>query len=220
MEIITRKEAIEIGQSWFFTGIPCKNGHIDKIGVSRWHCYECRRQYKKEKRNENIEKAREKARESYKRNVDKILERAKKNYPNIKEERQAYLKDYYQKNKDDLKQKASEYFKANKEKVYKYKKLWNKTETGRNTARAIGISKRKAGYITAKQVKELKLKFKNKCYWCNCDVSKGYHIDHYVSIAKGGTSDFNNLVMSCSSCNISKSAKDPFVFAITKGKLL
>lgn len=220
MEIITRLEAIAIGQPWFFTGIPCKNGHICKIGVKRWHCYECRKEYKKEQREKNIEKSRIMARESYKRNAEKILQRAKENYPEIKEQRALYLKEYYQKNKEHLKEKASVYFKENKESVYKYKKLWAKTEVGKNTSRAVRIARRKAGGIKASDVKTLKEKSKNKCYWCSCDISNGFHIDHYNPIYLGGKSNIENLVLSCPSCNISKNKKSPYEFAITKGKLL
>lgn len=220
MQNISREEAISLGQSWFFTGKPCKNGHIDKKGVKRWNCYQCTREYKKAQRDKNIELVRKQKRDSYRRNADKINQKAKEKYPEVKAERLSYLKDYYQKNKEVLKEKSKEYFRNNKEKVYKYKKIWIKTDLGKNTTRALKINRRKAGKITAHQVKELKLNFCNKCYWCDCDVSSAYHIDHYVPIASGGTSDFNNLVLSCPSCNISKNKKSPYEFAISKGKLL
>ena len=33
MKIITREEAKKIGQKWYFTGEPCKHGHVDKIEI-------------------------------------------------------------------------------------------------------------------------------------------------------------------------------------------
>jgi 5-methylcytosine-specific restriction endonuclease McrA len=220
MELITRLEAIEQNQSWFFTGIPCKNGHIDKIGVKRWNCYQCTRDYKKLQREKNPDIIKAQKKESYKRNFEKIAKKAKENYHLVKEERSLYLKDYYQKNKEHLKEKATKYFHENKESVYKYKKVWSKTEKGINNTRAVKITRRNAGSIKASDIKLLKERAKNKCYWCNCDISKGFHIDHYNPIYLGGKSNIDNLVLSCPKCNISKNKKNPYEFAITKGKLL
>ena len=41
MEIITRTEAIEKGQKWYFTGVPCKRGHIAKRNIKNRHCHRC-----------------------------------------------------------------------------------------------------------------------------------------------------------------------------------
>ena len=40
-EIISKKQAKELGLTHYFTGIPCKNGHIDKAYVSSGSCFEC-----------------------------------------------------------------------------------------------------------------------------------------------------------------------------------
>ena len=37
----TRKEAIEAQESYFFTGVPCKYGHISKRLTVNNNCYEC-----------------------------------------------------------------------------------------------------------------------------------------------------------------------------------
>jgi len=40
-KIISRKDAIEKGLPSYFTGLPCKYGHIAKRGVSAGNCYQC-----------------------------------------------------------------------------------------------------------------------------------------------------------------------------------
>jgi len=56
MEIITRKEALEKGLKYYFTGKPCKHGHIDKRYTLNAVCQECikmpekREKYKKLKK--------------------------------------------------------------------------------------------------------------------------------------------------------------------------
>lgn len=41
--MVTRKEAREKGQDWYFTGKPCKHGHIDKRYTSNATCFTCAR---------------------------------------------------------------------------------------------------------------------------------------------------------------------------------
>lgn len=41
MEIISRKEALNLGLKYYFTGKPCKHGHVSKRD-SRGSCYECK----------------------------------------------------------------------------------------------------------------------------------------------------------------------------------
>ena len=41
MEIITRKQALEQGLKQYFTGKPCKYGHVAPKQTSNWTCMEC-----------------------------------------------------------------------------------------------------------------------------------------------------------------------------------
>ena len=53
MKIITRNEAIEKGQNWYFTGRPCKHGHIAKRDVINANCSKCRKIRTKEYQQKN-----------------------------------------------------------------------------------------------------------------------------------------------------------------------
>lgn len=44
MNVITRKEALEAGLKRYFTGEPCKRGHIAERGVKDWKCVVCLRE--------------------------------------------------------------------------------------------------------------------------------------------------------------------------------
>jgi 5-methylcytosine-specific restriction endonuclease McrA len=55
-----------------------------------------------------------------------------------------------------------------------------------------------------------------KCFWCKAKLGK-YHVDHVIPIAKGGSNDPSNIVISCPLCNTKKGAKMPAEFA---GRLL
>ncbi len=41
MKISTRKEAIENGDVKYFTGKPCKRGHVSERYTSTYQCCEC-----------------------------------------------------------------------------------------------------------------------------------------------------------------------------------
>ena len=43
MELLTRKDALSIGAKYYFTGKPCRNGHLSKRQVKTYKCLECHR---------------------------------------------------------------------------------------------------------------------------------------------------------------------------------
>lgn len=46
MEIISRKEALNLGLKYYFTGKKCKHGHVSKRDI-RGSCYECKLAYER-----------------------------------------------------------------------------------------------------------------------------------------------------------------------------
>jgi 5-methylcytosine-specific restriction endonuclease McrA len=47
---------------------------------------------------------------------------------------------------------------------------------------------------------------KGRCWWCDTDLNgKYFEVDHRIPIARGGTNELGNLVISCRECNRSKS---------------
>lgn len=65
---------------------------------------------------------------------------------------------------------------------------------------------------------------KGRCAYCRDKlVTEGprkYHLDHIIPIAAGGEHAASNLQAACFDCNVSKGAKDPVVFAQSRGLLL
>ena len=47
MEVISRKEAIELNHKYYFTGKKCKHGHISKRDL-RGSCYECKLKHERD----------------------------------------------------------------------------------------------------------------------------------------------------------------------------
>ena len=95
MELIKRRDAISKGLKWYFTGKPCKNGHIDIRQVSNKGCKSCqkitfaaweaknlakRAEEKMEKRKANPEHTRMLAKARRANNPDKTKEDSRRNY--------------------------------------------------------------------------------------------------------------------------------------------
>lgn len=45
-KVITPQEAWELSQSWYFTGKPCRHGHVSTRNLHNGSCHECRRKTK------------------------------------------------------------------------------------------------------------------------------------------------------------------------------
>jgi 5-methylcytosine-specific restriction endonuclease McrA len=51
-------------------------------------------------------------------------------------------------------------------------------------------------------------------------LKAGFHVDHKIALANGGTNDRSNIELLCPPCNLRKHAKDPIVWARENGRLL
>ena len=78
--IIDRDKARALGLTRFFTGEPCKHGHVVERYVSSGGCVECVRGHKREWRTADLEKVREGERERARRYRAADPERARENW--------------------------------------------------------------------------------------------------------------------------------------------
>ena len=75
------------------------------------------------------------------------------------------------------------------------------------------------GKIKPSEIRELRIKQNNRCYWCSTSIAKTYQIDHYYPLSKDGEHLIENIVLACPHCNMSKHDKDPIEFANKLGRL-
>ena len=140
----------------------------------------------------------------------------------ISETQKEYLKTYYIENKEKFKEKNKKWIENNREKYNQNKREYLKTKKGKIVNLNRWHKRRakiKQGKLTSDELSKL-IENSKKCYWCGSLLnSKAIHIDHYVPLSKNGTHNIENIVISCSKCNLDKGAKDPYNFAITKQKL-
>lgn len=101
----TRKEAMALGAKHYFTGEPCKNGHV-ALRATKGHCLECRREEDQRNKEKRIEYFREynkseqgKAvkRKHYEKNKEVIIQKAA---ARSDEDKKRYRKNWKDNNKD------------------------------------------------------------------------------------------------------------------------
>ena len=143
MEVITRREAIERGLKWYFTGEPCKWGHIEKRQVSNGSCLDCASRRLAEWRQVNVEKEKVRAKEYRESNAEKIKTRRKElRAENLDKERMRCRK-YRAENLDKERMRSKAWKKDNPEKVKAQEKqyyadnpekirVWNRKYRERN----------------------------------------------------------------------------------------
>ena len=182
------------------------------------YCKECRK-------NDSIKNKEKNAiykKEYREKNKELLRETKKKYYEDNKEQIRLKHKIYHHINKDRLNKLHIKYYNENKEMIRQKAKEYNNSEKGKIVAKKARI-KRKA-LVRKSKIGDIdlnKIISNKKCYWCNTKIiDNNYHIDHYVPISKGGEHSNDNLVLSCPKCNLTKGAKDPFIFANSIGRLL
>lgn len=130
MQIISRIEAKAAGLKRFFTGEPCKKGHISERFLSG-SCVQC---YK-----ERIQKEEHKAK---KRESDKKY-RERQN----KEKRAEYFKNYYEARKEKFSERSAKYRAENKDKLSDiYKKYYSNADVKSRIISRSRMARERDGY--------------------------------------------------------------------------
>lgn len=153
-------------------------------------------------REKDIEKARALGRAATARMRSKDADRAK-----------SIARAHRQKNRDKYLSATRAWRKNNPEKV----KLCSSVAKQKRRSRKLG----NGGTYSIKDVTDRLMLQKNKCGYCRVHLYNGYHVDHIIALARGGSNDKSNIQILCKSCNHRKHARDPIDFAREEfGRLL
>ncbi len=108
------------------------------------------------------------------------------------------------------------------EKVRERDRAWKRAHPYYGKARQAKRRSKVGGTWTIADIMRLLELQRHKCAhtFCRASLKGGYHIDHIMPLALGGSNAPSNLQLLCAPCNLSKSARHPIDFAQMKGLLL
>lgn len=215
MEIILVKEARERGLKRYFTGKPCKHGHVDERKVIDRTCVSCNRD--KSRRHSSATK---KWREE---NRDRDLTNKKNHYEDNKEE-------YYEKakrNRLDNPERSREYNRKwrRSEKGREQSRTWTEDNRDKHNETVKGYKKRNSGKVLAATRKRQCAKLQRTPSWADHNaITKIYeesarlteetgilhHVDHDIPLQGEFVSGLHcetNLVILTAADNLSKGNK-------------
>ena len=239
--VISLAEARAQGLSHYFTGKPCKHGHVSIRAVASRSCMECDNARVKRYQAKNPEKVKAYRRRRYWRdpegerakvqayrdeNREHVRKLGRELYqkPHVKE----YQRKYRAKHKERRNTLISEWAKNNRGKRRESNQRWYYSDIERS--RMVHLEKehrRRAkklnaeGSHTKEELAALLERQACRCAYCRADLRKvSKHADHIVPLSEGGSDAIENIQYLCAPCNLSKGAKDPYEFAQERGLLL
>lgn len=203
MEVIERKAAKIAGLIHYFTGRPCKHGHIARRQTSDGACLVCKSiraanlsDYYRQYRLINSDSANKRAKVWADNNRERMLANVTRWSSANPEKVRAAARRWRNNNPELAAERIAKWDKENPLKKVEYKH--------RRRARVRGATL--GGPISTADLTALRLAQNDLCPYCNKGIGKG-HVDHKDPIARGGPHVLSNLQWTCQRCNQSKSHK-------------
>lgn len=219
-----RAQAKALGLARYFTGAPCKYGHVAERRTGDGSCVECSLIKNRRWQKENPERARAKSKKWRERNADILKARAAEKYAADPARYRAQSLAYYYRNRTERLLAAREWKQRNASHVLAYVKHWASQNKDRRAVAERNRNARKRaaeGTHSAKDVVSMMRMQRGRCASCRVNLRRvGYHVDHVVPLVLGGGNGPNNLQLLCPPCNLHKRAQDPIAWAQSLGRLL
>lgn len=182
--------AVLAGEPKYFTGIPCKNGHICERRVVGRACVECSKEHDLATRGDRLIYFKE-------------YNKANPEKTKIAQER------YREKNRERVLEGYKTY--RSRPESKKRRAQIQRDRNGKNRAGGGSVKPEHVSTIFELQ--------KGKCASCLQKLDK-YHADHIMPIALGGRHEPANIQILCPDCNLKKGKTHPIDWAKKNGRLL
>lgn len=230
--VISRKAAKVQGLAHYFTGKPCRHGHVAERLTSSKNCLVCVRLRVAKWRAANSTRSRQSQQQYYQRNCEEIKQRKRqaradnlqayrdgdrrRNTYRIRnrdpEKNRKYARQWRCRNPEKNRQQVWDWRNAHPERVREQNKIHKQLRRAREWSAS--------GQFTANDVLEIMKAQRCRCAYCGANIRKQYHVDHIVPLARGGSNERKNIQLTCPPCNRKKNGRDPLQFARSLGRLL
>ncbi len=218
--IISRKDAQASGLKRYFTGKPCRSGHVSERYL--WGgCVECHRLRDALPERRALHRKTDIA--WRKENPDRVSAKNRAQYLKNREKRLADQAAYREANPEKVRETNRKWAAQNGDHVRAYRKryLEENREAFRFRNRARSARVRAAeGKFSKSDIDRIFRQQNGRCAYCRASVRAKYEIDHIVPITKGGSNWPKNIQLTCESCNSRKHNKHPEQFARDLGLLI
>lgn len=212
-KIVTRSEAMAAGEPKYFTGLPCKRGHISPRSTRHRVCLECRRltDYERSKKRREDPAFREQERlrnaqyAAMKRATDPewVVVR---NAANNAFSKKKYLEDpAYREQQRALRQKAANNELTQGGSLVLDERISDEGRVRKFLSRAAKFGCE--GLHSAADIAAIREGQGGRCAICDIDCGADYHVDHIIPLSRGGSNWPENLQILCPGCNLSKGTK-------------
>ena len=205
--IVSYADAKAKGLKRYFTGKPCKRGHVVERFVASCACTACTAMHTDKWIAESPDAATIRA----------------ENGRKFRAENPDYSADWIKENPYSRRKAAQKWYEKNAERQVERALKWqrdNPEKSRANVRNRNALRKSAHGKHTAAEVLAMLEKQKWKCVGCGASIKTKRHIDHIIPLSRGGRNDISNLQGLCVRCNCSKSAKMPEDWARERGLLV
>ena len=223
--VLRRKDAISLGLNHYFTGKPCKNGHVAKRRVVSKNCVKCAYDSAQSKgRSYPAIEAKKAGLHTYLTGIPckngHVSRRWVESHKCIACDAM-WKKSWKKRNPEGAKaiKRRSWEQQRNRPKTEEYRRAFNERHRLHEIAKRARL-RAADGFHTSDDIAAIRKAQRGKCAYCKRNLGDEYHVDHIIPLSKGGYNWPSNLQLTCGPCNMSKSAKDPIEFAQSRGLLL
>lgn len=228
-DVISRADARAQGLKYYFTGIPCKHGHVAPRSTKNLGCKTCSYERNKAYTRKNREHCRRRDQEYKDKTRSHSNELARKRYAANPTKFVDKTKRYYDANGDKVRKRRKAYHhriypvdECVRKQAVERSAQWAKDNPEKRRAQLLKQKARRRsaeGSHTGDDILEILKLQKGRCAYCRAKLTK-YQVDHIIALANGGTNFRKNIQIACGPCNRTKSDKDPIDFARSLGRLL
>lgn len=204
----SRKEAVECGSKFFFTGVACDLGHLDRRYTAGGACRACQIARSALYQKENSEHVNAKNSRWAARNRDKVAARTSRWQKANPERAAAKVARWRAKNPERARANVRKTAAGKPDEYHAARKLawvranrdkWNAIQCARR-ARKLSAP----GKFTAEDVAALRECQDDLCAGCRQPMLAKHTVDHIMPLIRGGSNWPSNTQLMCRNCNSSK----------------